>query len=166
MQFSIRHVSFAAAFFFVAINGATAQETDKNKFPLGGTVSGKTIPPQCVVSQNEDGENISITLRGYLAPKTSHHPVQGKFTRTVLVLEQAVCFEHLESWGQMFPGCHQDCAVSYLSHVQIDDFEQPPDYARPVTVTGKTFLGHTGWHLTPIMIYVDSIELRGELTSK
>lgn len=161
MQFLFRHVTLAAVFFFVAINGATAQETDKNKFPLGRTVSGKSIPPQCVVSLNEDGENISITLRGFLAPKTSHHPVQGKFTRTVLVLEQAVCFEHLESWEQMFPDCPQDCAVSYISHVQIiEDFEQLPDYGRPVTVTGKTSIGNTGWHLTPIMIYVDSIELQ------
>ena len=160
MQFLFRHVTLAAVFFFVAINGTTAQETDKNKFPLGGIVSGKSIPPQCVVSQNEDEENISITLRGFLAPKTAHHPVQGEFTRTVLILERAVCFEHFESWIQMFSGCHQDCVVSYISHVQIiEDFEQLPDYGRPVTVTGKTSVGHTGWHLTPIMVYVDSIKL-------
>jgi len=115
---------------------------------------------ECVVSLNEDGENISITLRGFLAPKTAHHPVQGKFTRTVLVLEQATCFEHLESWEQMFPDCPQDCVVSYISQVQIDDFEQLPAYGRPVTVTGKTVISHTGWHLTPIMIYVESIKLQ------
>ena len=120
---------------------------------------------ECVVSINEDEEEISITLRGILAPKTAHHPVQGKFTRTVLVLEQAVCFEHFENWAQIFSDCPQDCAVSYISEVQVDDFEQPPDYGRPVTVTGTTTIGHTGWHLTPIMVDVDSIELLPRITT-
>jgi hypothetical protein len=114
---------------------------------------------ECVVSHNENEEEISITLRGILAPKTAQHPVQGKFTRTVLVLEQATCFEHLESWAQMFSDCPQDCAVSYISEVQIDGPANLPDYGRPVTVTGTTSLGRTGWHLTPIMVDVDSIEL-------
>ncbi len=121
---------------------------------------------ECVVSQNEDGEDISITLRGFLAPKIGRHFTQGEFTRTVLVLEQAVCFEHFENWVQMFSDCHQDCAVSYISQVQIiEDFEQLPDYGRPVTVTGKTVIGRTGWHLTPIMVYVDSIEFPPRTTT-
>lgn len=59
----------------------------------------------------------------------------------------------------MFSACHQDCAVSYIGEVQVDGFVQPTDYGRPVTVTGTTAIGLTGWHLTPIMLYVDSIEL-------
>ena len=121
---------------------------------------------ECVVSYNEDEEEISITLRGILAPKTAQHPVQGEFTRTVLILEQATCFEHLESWAQMFSACHQDCAVSYISEVQITGPENPSDYGRPVTVTGTTAIGFTGWHLTSIMIYVDSIKLQDELMGK
>ncbi len=120
---------------------------------------------ECVVSQNEDEEEISITLRGFLAPKTAQHPTQGEFTRTVLVLEQATCFEHFESWVQMYSACHQDCAVSYISEVQVLYSKNLPDYGRPVTVTGKAAIGFTGWHLTPIMVYVDSIELLPRITT-
>jgi hypothetical protein len=98
----------------------------------------------------EDRDPI-ITLRGYLAPKTAHHPVQGKFTRTVLVLEQAICVE--------------DCITSNISEVQVINPENLPDYGRPVTVTGIVSMAYTGWHLTPIMVYVDSIELLPRITT-
>jgi hypothetical protein len=100
---------------------------------------------ECVDFRNENGEEISITLRGFLAPKTARHPVQGEFTRTVLVLEQATCFG--------------SGIASNVSHVQVINPENLPDYGLPVTLTGIVSMAYTGWHLTPIMIYVDSIEL-------
>jgi len=111
---------------------------------------------RCIDLRNDEGVYVEITLRGFLAYKTGNHPTRGEFAGTVLVLEKAACFD--DSGEDMDSG-YRDMIVSNVSHVHLTGFERMPDHGRPVTVTGKGFLSHTAWHLTRVLIDIDSIEL-------
>jgi TonB family protein len=122
------------------------------------SIKSKSKTSECIDLLDEDGKSISITLHGFIAPKIAQHPARGEFTRKVLVLEEATCFDYREPL-QGIP----DVSASNVSHVGLSDLpEQLPDHGRPVTVTGVGWIGHTAWHLAPIMVSVDSIELLPE----
>lgn len=117
-------------------------------------------------TENADGEINSpdITLTGISAIRKSEHPTQGEFSSIVLMLDKAACFH-----GSLFTSGDNPQPTPYMlpntTYIQlilsgdenIESFSKD-NKGKHFTVTGKPTYGISAWHITPILLNVDSFK--------
>lgn len=109
---------------------------------------------RCIALRDDQGGYVEIRLRRFPAHKKCVHPVPGEHTSYVLVLDRAQCFVDR---GEDMEGNFRTRIFEDVTHVQITRAISASDIGSPIEVTGLGFLGHTAWHVTNVLLEVNSI---------